>query len=205
MEKTKFEIRKSVLAECETICKDPMQCYGIGDGLKISKSSSQYVIEYQDDRGSWWILATINRHTESSASLVLTFYSLLGLDKRDALEAAREEKKADDVKIQWMRETIQSLQQQLDAEKEKSKRWESRAWKILQIVRQPSHRSRPKTAAVLRTLREVSEKNERLVEMLEEIKYEDEVNGKGWENNHNSTYSRLCRVLEAYKEGKKDA
>ena len=176
MEKTKFEIRKSVLAECETICKDPMQCYGIGDGLKISKSSSQYVIEYQDDRGSWWILATINRHTESSASLVLTFYSLLGLDKRDALEA----------------------------EKEKSKRWESRAWKILQIVRQPSHRSRPKTAAVLRTLREVSEKNERLVEMLEEIKYEDEVNGKGWENNHNSTYSRLCRVLEAYKEGKKD-
>jgi len=89
MEKTKFEIRKSVLAECETICKDPMQCYGIGDGLKISKSSSQYVIEYQDDRGSWWILATINRHTESSASLVLTFYSLLGLDKRDALEAER--------------------------------------------------------------------------------------------------------------------
>ena len=89
-------------------------------------------------------------------------------------------------------------------EKEKSKRWESRAWKILQIVRRPSHRSRPKTAAVLRTLREVSEKNERLVEELEEIKYEDEVNGKGWENNHNSTYSRLCRVLEAYKEGKKD-
>lgn len=92
----------------------------------------------------------------------------------------------------------------MEAEKEKSKRWESRAWKILQIVRRRETEQRPKTAAVLRTLREVSEKNERLVEELEEIKYEDEVNGKGWENNHNSTYSRLCRVLEAYKEGKKD-
>jgi len=41
----------------------------------------------------------------------------------------------------------------------------------------------------------------KLVEILEAVKYEDEVNGKGWENNHNSTYSRLCRVLEDYKKG----
>jgi len=175
MEKTKFEIRKSVLAECETICKDPMQCYGIGDGLKISKSSSQYVIEYQDDRGSWWILATINRHTESSASLVLTFYSLLGLDKRDALEA----------------------------EKEKSKRWESRAWKILQIVRRRETEQRPKTAAVLRTLRDVSEKNEQLVEAaIPVITTMVAVSQEGMPyDQHVDAVVALNKVLESIHEG----
>ncbi len=83
--KTVEEMRVSVLAECERVCKDRMQCYGIGDGLKISKSSSQYTIEYQDNRGSWWILATISKDTESSESLILTFYLLLGLSERDAI------------------------------------------------------------------------------------------------------------------------
>ena len=87
--KTIEEMRVAVLAECETVCKESMQCYGIGNGLKISKSSSQYVIEYQDDRGNWWILATINKYTESSDSLILVFYRLLGLSERDAVEAEK--------------------------------------------------------------------------------------------------------------------
>ncbi len=41
----------------------------------------------------------------------------------------------------------------------------------------------------------------KLVEDLEAIKYQDEVNGKGWENDANSTYSRLCKALEAHKKG----
>ena len=89
--KTIEEMRVAVLAECETVCKESMQCYGIGNGLKISKSSSQYVIEYQDDRGNWWILATINKYTESSDSLILVFYRLLGLSERDAVAAERAE------------------------------------------------------------------------------------------------------------------
>ncbi len=89
--KTIEEMRVAVLAECETVCKESMQCYGIGNGLKISKSSSQYVIEYQDDRGNWWILATINKYTESSDSLILVFYRLLVISERDAVEAERAE------------------------------------------------------------------------------------------------------------------
>ncbi len=44
-------------------------------------------------------------------------------------------------------------------------------------------------------------RNTVLEEALEAIIYQDEVNGKGWENDSNSTYSRLCRALEAHKKG----
>ena len=44
-------------------------------------------------------------------------------------------------------------------------------------------------------------KSAALVEALEAIIYQDEVNGKGWENDPNSTYSRLCRALAAHKKG----
>lgn len=180
MEKKPEEIMAIVLDYCHHACPEIGKNVPLYEGAYLKKDIDGYGIYHYwgSDRGNATCICTVPTRSTfiANPNVFTAFYKLLGLDKRDALEA----------------------------EKEKSKRWESRAWKILQIIRQPSHRSRPKTAAVLRTLREVSEKNERLVEELEEIKYEDEVNGKGWENNHNSTYSRLCRVLEAYKEGKKD-
>lgn len=101
---------------------------------------------------------------------------LLGLDKRDAL----------------------------DAEKEKSKRWESRAWKILEIVRRRETEQRPKTAAVLRTLREVSEKNEQLVATLRLLKrLASDINYQ-CSDFRNNVDKECYRALEAYKEGKKD-
>ena len=174
MEKTIEEIRKAVLAYCDEVCPQGARHDVVANDVTIGWMGHGDTMD--GGLRMYFFADWMYIDADMDDRTALLAYRLLGLDKRDALEA----------------------------EKEKSKRWESRAWKILQIIRQPSHRSRPKTAAVLRTLREVSEKNERLVEELEEIKYEDEVNGKGWENNHNSTYSRLCRVLEAYKEGKKD-
>ena len=44
-------------------------------------------------------------------------------------------------------------------------------------------------------------RNTVLEEALEAIIYQDEVNGKGWENDSNSTYSRLCSALAAHKKG----
>lgn len=241
MEKTPQEITDAVLAYCHEVCppstKGPvtighvtlewidygttmnsgLRLYGVVDWMYIDESMGEYVASHA--------------------------YRLLGLEKRDALEAARgkaaqevkdERKRIEDYGMSLIEQVDPSVQEDvmrpifeaayakglrdgasglsvvmlqnvaLNIEREKSKRWESRTWKILEIVRRRENEQRPKTAAVLRTLREVSEKTEGLVAQLEEIKYEDEVNGKGWENNHNSTYSRLCRVLEAYKEGKKD-
>ena len=65
---------------------------------------------------------------------------------------------------------------QRDAERAKSAKWESRAWKILGIVRNREAEQRPKTANVLKALRECGKKLEsecaksaKLVEALEEI------------------------------------
>lgn len=204
MEKTIEYMRTAVLAECEAVCPSrlyaPIECGHLAFG---------YVEDDGVQMEAWFLYvgaatAPMSLYALAGEQVWLAAYYLLGLDKRDALEAHTRKEAEFEARMNLMDAKQEKYMDLYRTEKEKSKRWESRAWKILQIVRQPSHRSRPKTAAVLRTLREVSEKNERLVEMLEEIKYEDEVNGKGWENNHNSTYSRLCRVLEAYKEGKKD-
>ena len=193
-----------MLAECEAVCPSrlyaPIECGHLAFG---------YVEDDGVQMEAWFLYvgeatAPMSLYALAGEQVWLAAYRLLGLDKRDALEAHTRKEAEFEARMNLMDAKQEKYMDLYRTEKEKSKRWESRAWKILQIVRRPSHRSRPKTAAVLRTLREVSEKNERLVEMLEEIKYEDEVNGKGWENNHNSTYSRLCRVLEAYKEGKKD-
>ena len=204
MEKTIEYMRTAVLAECEAVCPSrlyaPIECGHLAFG---------YVEDDGVQMEAWFLYvgaatAPMSLYALAGEQVWLAAYYLLGLDKRDALEAHTRKEAEFEARMNLMDAKQEKYMDLYRTEKEKSKRWESRAWKILQIVRRPSHRSRPKTAAVLRTLREVSEKNERLVEELEEIKYEDEVNGKGWENNHNSTYSRLCRVLEAYKEGKKD-
>ena len=204
MEKTIEYMRTAVLAECEAVCPSrlyaPIECGHLAFG---------YVEDDGVQMEAWFLYvgaatAPMSLYALAGEQVWLAAYYLLGLDKRDALEAHTRKEAEFEARMNLMDAKQEKYMDLYRTEKEKSKRWESRAWKILQIVRRPSHRSRPKTAAVLRTLREVSEKNERLVEMLDEIKYEDEVNGKGWENNHNSSYSRLCRVLEAYKEGEKD-
>jgi len=95
------------------------------------------------------------------------------------------------------------LRDMLDAEKEKSKRWESRAWKILQIVRRRETEQRPKTAAVLRTLREVSEKNEQLVEAaIPVITTMVAVSQEGMPyDQHVDAVVALNKVLESIHEG----
>ncbi len=193
-----------MLAECEAVCPSrlyaPIECGHLAFG---------YVEDDGVQMEAWFLYvgaatAPMSLYALAGEQVWLAAYRLLGLDKRDALEAHTRKEAEFEARMNLMDAKQEKYMDLYRTEKEKSKRWESRAWKILQIVRRWETEQRPKTAAVLRTLREVSEKNERLVEELEEIKYEDEVNGKGWENNHNSTYSRLCRVLEAYKEGKKD-
>ena len=204
MEKTIEYMRTAVLAECEAVCPSrlyaPIECGHLAFG---------YVEDDGVQMEAWFLYvgaatAPMSLYALAGEQVWLAAYYLLGLDKRDALEAHTRKEAEFEARMNLMDAKQEKYMDLYRTEKEKSKRWESRAWKILQIVRRWETEQRPKTAAVLRTLREVSEKNERLVEELEEIKYEDEVNGKGWENNHNSTYSRLCRVLEAYKEGKKD-
>jgi hypothetical protein len=136
MEKTFEEIKSTVLAFCDETCpktaKNPIAVNGMGlewidYGDVMSGGLRLYGV------ADWMYI-----DSEMSDRTALHAYRLLGLDKRDALEAERG-------------------------------------------------------------------KAAKLVEMLEAIKYEDEVNGKGWENNHNSTYSRLCRVLEAYKGSNESA
>jgi len=174
MEKTPQEIAAAVLAYCHEVCppstKVPvtighvtlewidygntmnsgLRLYGVDDWMSIDESMGEYVASHA--------------------------YRLLGLDKRDALEA----------------------------EKEKSKRWESRAWKILEIVRRRENEQRPKTAAVLRTLREVSEKNERLVEAaIPVITTMVAVSQEGMPyEQHVDAVVALSKVLESIHEGK---
>ncbi len=258
MEKTPQEIEASVLAFCDNVCPDTYKPYIDDDGcVSIWRKLK-------------WNLEPYFEVTASNETTVLgvdatnwkLFYRLLGLDKRDALEAAREKittleqqlEEAQNVKFEgmaspawamlgeltkFMEQVVDSdvprtmswcarledgehitlmniwaatshdspitrateLRDLLDAEKEKSMRWESRAWKILQIVRRPSHRSRPKTAAVLRTLREVSEKNERLVEELTKIA---RLQHASYRSEVEAMKGIALNAIEAYKEGKKD-
>ena len=173
MEKTIEYMRTAVLAECEAVCPSrlyaPIECGHLAFG---------YVEDDGVQMEAWFLYvgaatAPMSLYALAGEQVWLAAYRLLGLDKRDALEA----------------------------EKEKSKRWESRAWKILQIVRRPSHRSRPKTAAVLRTLREVSEKNERLVEELTKIA---RLQHASYRSEVEAMKGIALNAIEAYKEGKKD-
>ena len=125
-------------------------------------------------------------------------YRIFGLEKMDERESMMKTVDALSAMVSVDPVAYSDLEDALEAEKEKSKRWESRAWKILQIVRRRETEQRPKTAAVLRTLREVSEKNEQLVR---------ELNGLLVDTSHDTpsqVYSHIERILGAYKEGKKD-
>ena len=266
MEKKPEEIMAIVLDYCHHACPEIGKNVPLYEGAYLKKDIDGYGIYHYwgSDRGNATCICTVPTRSTfiANPNVFTAFHKLLGLDKRDALEAAREKittleqqlEEAQNVKFEgmaspawamlgeltkFMEQVVDSdvprtmswcarledgehitlmniwaatshdspitrateLRDLLDAEKEKSMRWESRAWKILQIVRRPSHRSRPKTAAVLRTLREVSEKNERLVEELTKIA---RLQHASYRSEVEAMKGIALNAIEAYKEGKKD-
>ena len=201
MEKTIEYMRTAVLAECEAVCPSrlyaPIECGHLAFG---------YVEDDGVQMEAWFLYvgaatAPMSLYALAGEQVWLAAYYLLGLDKRDALEAHTRKEAEFEARMNLMDAKQEKYMDLYRTEKEKSKRWESRAWKILQIVRRPSHRSRPKTAAVLRTLREVSEKNERLVEELTKIA---RLQHASYRSEVEAMKGIALNAIEAYKEGKKD-
>lgn len=160
MEKTIEEIEASVIAELVAI-RDAVGYRG----LRTFDWIAVEVVEFSTFAvGVYTANYAVSLTDKIDPILLRLLYSGLGLDKMDAVEAARLERRKE-----FMAEVDAKL-----AEKIVSQTLEINA---------------------------LEAKSAKLVEAIEEIKYEDEVNGKGWENDHNSTYSRLCMALKTYKEG----
>ena len=199
MEKTIEEIRKAVLAYCDEVCPQGARHDVVANDVTIGWMGHGDTMD--GGLRMYFFADWMYIDADMDDRTALLAYRLLGLDKRDALEAHTRKEAEFEARMNLMDAKQEKYMDLYRTEKEKSKRWESRAWKILQIVRRPSHRSRPKTAAVLRTLREVSEKNERLVEELTKIA---RLQHASYRSEVEAMKGIALNAIEAYKEGKKD-
>ncbi len=206
MEKKPEEIMAIVLDYCHHACPEIGKNVPLYEGAYLKKDIDGYGIYHYwgSDRGNATCICTVPTRSTfiANPNVFTAFHKLLGLDKRDALEAEREKitnleqqlEEAQNVKFEgmaspawamlgeltkFMEEALESdvprmtnwrirledgeevtlmniwaatshdspitrateLREMLDAEKEKSKRWESRAWKILQIAKDKSMES----------------------------------------------------------------
>ena len=111
MEKTIEEIRKAVLAYCDEVCPQGARHDVVANDVTIGWMGHGDTMD--GGLRMYFFADWMYIDADMDDRTALLAYRLLGLDKRDALEA----------------------------EKEKSKRWESRAWKILQIAKDKSMES----------------------------------------------------------------
>ena len=133
MEKTAFEIRESVKEHLDVLRLDRgYQCL-IRGGVLHRKQDGRYRLK----------IGQVDLHLDDDA-LPIDFesaYRLLGLDKRDALEAHTRKEAEFEARMNLMDAKQEKYMDLYRTEKEKSKRWESRAWKILQIAKDKSMES----------------------------------------------------------------
>ena len=179
--KTIEEKRSAVLARCLEVCKDGAQPEFYWGSLWMRDGKPMYRLKIRS-------VMSMSGYVENEPdSTIHLLYSVMGLEARDAVEAAgKASRQMLEATIQGANKEIERLRQLLPSAQE--------ARQIIGLANQ--------TIEELRSSLNASEAyNTVLEEALEAIIYQDEVNGKGWENDSNSTYSRLCRALAAHKKG----
>ena len=130
-----------MLAECEAVCPSrlyaPIECGHLAFG---------YVEDDGVQMEAWFLYvgaatAPMSLYALAGEQVWLAAYYLLGLDKRDALEAHTRKEAEFEARMNLMDAKQEKYMDLYRTEKEKSKRWESRAWKILQIAKDKSMES----------------------------------------------------------------
>lgn len=153
----------------------------------------------------WNLLVGVANNDEHA--YVACLYALLGLEARDAVEAERAKEQRLLQEIDRLRSGLTDILAHVANNHVED---EAMYYDIDRLL-DPNDRGEPEHwpdsfgyISVSDHTKEIEEeraKSAALEEALEAIIYQDEVNGKGWENDPNSTYSRLCRALEAHKKG----
>ena len=109
-DKTIEEIKTAVLQECEKVC--PLPCSEwVKGAFRVtawqSKWPQRWELYIRDRFDEWKTVATVSPECEN-ANMIALFYSALGLESRDAVEAERE-------KVFDLLNKIASLERQLIA------------------------------------------------------------------------------------------